>query len=601
MFRDRCRAAGVPAALVVICGLFDPHAAGLLDLAASLRASESLDGMQVVLLAALSPPLGASEPHASARAALSLSELDAALSGAAWELPQPTGVLSSPQSGSPIDATVLVWPSGPRWTEEEAVASSIDALLALPWIPELPQAGLGAARALPVRGPASDVRERLADRLASLAVDRWLAPGTTDLDTDGIQLRVLGGAPGEQTDWLTSVRARVHSIMDEVRELAVSDPESAADRVRGEVPALDRAITGELGAHGVMRRIAEGGARRWTAGAKAQARAVADELAGRSDGGGYALIELCQLGPERLALLREAAEKRIGTSDPEGARSRLDVATEVLRTAIDKPAGLSVRLLGRGAPRILEPMTAWCAAFEAWAAAQWAQTAARSEAGALAALGSELLAAGNQIQGFEVRLRQAVDAVRRAGLAANQRPQRGVVVLPGGAIDPEEAAEKLERLRPNPGGVWLTAADLLEDPATPLAALRDQLRSRLGAAEAQLTLAGALSSLPPDGPSREVLDRVVTLAGAPLLGGAGREEFVAVLPPDVDPADMHLPEGTLIVPAPRRDDALLVRVAGGFGIAALGLRKAALDEGLSRLQTRKPTSPDLLWRRFRGA
>ena len=598
MFRDRCRAEGVPATLVVVCALFDAEAAGLLDLAASLRATESLDGMQVVLLSALSPPVGASEPEASARAALSLSELDTALSGSAWELPQPTGILSSPQSGSPIDATILIWPSGPRWTQEEAVSSSLDALLALPWLPELPQAGLGAVRAIPVRGPTPDVRERLADRLAGIAVDRWLAPGDTDLDPSAIQLRVLRGAPSEQTDWLEHVRGRLESLLTEVRELAISDPSSAADRVRGSVPALDREIQSELAAHGRMQKGVEDASRRWSAGARAQALAVADELVARAAGGGYALIQLCQLGPELLAVVKESAEKRIGASDPSGARSRLDAATEELRLAIDKPAGLSVRLLGRGAPRVMAPVKVWCEAFEAWAAAEWTQAVARSESLALNVLGAELLEVGNQIQSFEVRLRQAVAAVGRADRAANQRPERGVAVFPGGAIDSEEAAEKLEGLGPHIGGAWLKASDLLEAPATLLSALRDRLRSRLGAAEKQLTLAGALSSLPSEGASRETLDRVVMQAGAPLLGGVGREELVAVLPPGVKPADMHLPEGSVAVEAPPMDDALLVRIAGGFGPAALGLRKAALDEGLRRLQERDPKCPDLLWRRF---
>jgi hypothetical protein len=599
-FRDRCHAAGVTPVLLLVAGLFDPQAAGILDLAAMLRATEALDGVQIVLFGALSPPSGAPEPHASSRAALTLQELDAAAAGATWELPQPTGVLRSSQSGSSLDGTLLVWPSGPRWSADEAAAAVADAMLAAPWLPTLPLGGLGAIRALPVRAPAADVRERLADRLAALSIDRWLGPGAVDAPLEVVEGRLLVSPPRTQDDWLAGVRARLQEVVGGAAALAVSDPEAAADRVRGTVPALDRELQSEIGAEGPMRRSAEDAARRWTAGARAQALAVVEELCARSDGGGFALIALAQQAQDRLSVLRDAAERQIGASDPGSARAALDAATERLRAAIDKPAGLTVRLLGRGAPRLLEPLQEWNGACEGWAEAIWAQAAARVEAGALAMLLSELRASANALQEFEVQLRSVGESARRGGRAANQRPVRGVVVLPGGAVDPDEAAERLERLGAPGGGPWLKPRHLLEDPAPRLLELQEHLRTRLGAAEAQLTLAGALASLPEDGPSRAALDRVVGVAQAPLLAGDGREELVAVLPPDVDPQTLRLPEGTLVARAPRRDDGILVRLAGGFRGGALGLRKAALDEGLSRHAARDPDSPDLSWRRFPG-
>ena len=114
-FATRCRGAGVPGTLVLLVGLFDVAAGGLLDLIAILRASEALEGLTIVVLGVLSPSPDQEEPLASARAALALEELDSALAGGAWELPQPGGVLSSPQVGAPQDATVLLWPAGPRW------------------------------------------------------------------------------------------------------------------------------------------------------------------------------------------------------------------------------------------------------------------------------------------------------------------------------------------------------------------------------------------------------------------------------------------------------------------------------------------------------
>jgi|GEM_PF-4970735 len=597
-FSDRCRDAGVPAALIVVAGLFDTQAAGLLDLAAMLRASESLGEMQIVLLAALSPPADRPEPQASARAALSLQELSIANSGAPWELPQPSGVLSSPQSGSSMDASVLVWPSGVRWSQEEAVATVLDVLASLPWLPELPEGGLGAARAVPVRAPAVDVRDRLADRLAALAVDRWLAPGVPVPPLAQIEARALAGAPVDGGDWLDDVRSKLDGLVKEITALAGDAPDAAADRVRGEVPAFDRAVSAELGARGALRAAVDDGVRRWVAGVQAQGLAIADELCATADGGGFALIALAQQVPERLAALRDARDQVQQGATPGEAREVLDVATEALRVAIDKPVGLSVRLLGRGAPRLLEPLQAWRAAADAWATAHWTQTCARAEATALRRLTEQAQAMANRVQEFEVTLRAAAESVRASGRAANQQPLRGVVVLPGGAVDPDEAAEKLEHLGGEGRGAWLSVHKIGTDPAPILRDLRERLRLRLGAAEAQLTLGGALASLPDDGPSRAALDRVIAQVGAPLLGGEGREELVAILPPDVEPGDLRLPLGARVVVSPRREDALLVRVAGGFDIAALGLRKAALDEGLSRLTARSPSSPDLLWRRF---
>ncbi|MCO4773959.1 MAG: hypothetical protein KDA24_28255 [Deltaproteobacteria bacterium] len=597
-FRARCRDAGVPATLIVLAGLFDAEAAGVLDLAAMLQASESLEGVSLVLLAALSPPSNQEEPRSSARAALALEELDAATQGGPWELPQPGGVLSSPQTGSPLDAALLVWPSGPRWGADEARTATADAIQALPWLPELPAGGLAGMRSLPVLAPAAELRDRLAERYTAVAVEHWLAPGGATADLADVERRALAGGPREADDWLGGVQRRVDALVQSAEELAAQAPDAAADRVRGEVPALDRELVAEIGAEGPMRRAADDAARRWTAAARAQGRAIADELAADPDGGGFALIELAQLVPERLAELREAAERGVAGVNPGTAREQLDAAAEALREAIDKPAGLSVRLLGRGGPRLMQPLTAWADACIAWAESHWAQAAARVEAGALRMLGSEVLPAANQIQAYEVHLREAVDALRRAGRGANERPTRGVLVLPTGAAGLDEAAERLEGLGGPARRGWMTLEGLGSDPSPILVALRDQLRARLGPAEARLTLAGALASLPDEGAARAALDLAVRQAAAPLLGGSGHEDFVAVLPTDVEPAHLGLPEGTRIVLAPRREDGLLVRVAGGFDASALGLRKAALDEGLSRLTTKDPSDPDLLWRRF---
>jgi len=594
-FSARCRERGLPAALLIVTGLFDAEAAGLLDLAALVGSMEALDGVAVHLVGALAPPSDAPEPRSAARAALTLAELDAAGQGTPWELPQPGGVLVSSQAGLPAEGAMLVWPAGPRWSDDDAVSAVADVVQGLPWLPDVP-VGLGALRCTPVLAPAADLRERLADRAAANTVERWLGPGEARAPLAEVEPRVLAGAPSESTDWLDRVSGRVADLRGRAAEVARDEPDAAADLVRGEVPALARAVEAELGAGRELRRAADDAARRWVAGARAQALAVADELCRQVDGGGFALIELAQEAPERLAELAAAAERRVGGANPQGAATELAEATEALKRAIDKPAGLKVRLLGRAAPRLLEPLDRWAEAFVAWAAAHHAQAAARVEAGALRSLHGDLLRAANQAQQFEVLLREAADGLRRSGRAANEAPHRGIVVMPAGAAGLDDAADSLERLGGVGGQGWLQAQDLGGDPSAGLIALRDRLRSRLGAAEASLTLGGALTSLPADSPARGELDRRVAAACAPLVGGDGREETVAVLPPDAELTDLGV-EG-VVVRDPRREDGLLLRVAGGLTAASLGLRKSALDEGLSRLVERSPKDPDVLWRRF---
>lgn len=596
-FAGRCRELGVPASLLVVTALFDAESAGLLDLAAILGSMEALDGVDVHVLAALAPPSDASEPRSAARAALTLAELDVAGQGSPWELPQPGGVLVSSQAGMPAESALLVWPAGPRWDTDEAVAAVADAVRGVPWLPEIPT-GLAALRCTPVLAPAADLRERLADRAAANTVERWLAPGEARASLEDVESRVLAGAPSEGGAWLERVQRRVGDLRARAAEVARDEPDAAADLVRGEVPALTRQVEAELGVGNELRQGADDAARRWVAGARAQALAVGDELCRRGDGGGFALIELLQQAPERLAERAAEAERRVGRANPQGAADALAEATEALKRAVDKPAGLKVRLLGKAAPRLLEPLDRWASAFVAWAEAHHLQAAARVEAGALRSLHGELLRAANQAQQFEILLREAAEGLRRSGRAANEAPRRGIVVLPTGAEGLDDAADSLEQLSGVGGQGWLQATDLAGDPSAGLVTLRDRLRSRLGAAEARLTLGGALASLPAEGPAREELDRKVAAACAPLVGGEGREETVAVLPPDAEPTDLGI-EG-LVVRDPRREDGLLLRLAGGLSAASLGLRKSALDEGLARLVEREPNDPDVLWRRFEG-
>lgn len=594
-FANACRAAGVPGAIVLVGALFDPEAASLLDLGALLRASEATAGLSLHAVLALRPPTEADEPRASARAALALRELAAADAGGDWELPQPGGVLRASQAGLPWDSVGLCWPGGPRWSAAEATGAVLDALASVPWLPEIPT-GLWAARALPVHAPAPALRDRLADRLTAAAVDRWLAPPAAPLPLP--EARLLAGRPSEDgVDWFAGVRRRAEAVVAGARE--AGDAEAAADGVRGAVPQLERDLRAEVGPGGPMRRAVDDAARRWLAAVRVQALAVARELAAADSGGGFLLIEAAQQAEERLGVLRDQAEAQ-ARADVKGAMEALEEATEALRVAIDKPAAWTVRLLDRKGGRLLAPLQTWLDALLSWASAVQAQSVARAEAHVLSTLARELGQAALPLQGFELALRKAAVGLGRSARAANQEPARGVLVLPGGAVDADDAADALAESL-GAGALGLGGGpleQLLGDPAPVLLELRERLRDRLGPAEASITLAGALGSLPERGGARQALDEGVRSALAPLLPGA-TEERVAVLPPDVVPSALRLPEGTAVVRRSRSDDALLVTLAGGFPLETLGLRKAALDEGLTRLRERVgPSDPDLAWERF---
>ena len=583
--------------LVLLAGLFDPEAVALLDLAARIRSRRP--ELELVALVALTPPAGDTEGRA--RAGLALHELGAAFGGGSWELPDPSGVLTATQVGTELDACLLAWPDGPRWTRTEALAALRDDLAALPWLETL-RRGLGGLRVVPVRAPSAAVRERLTDHLAADALERWLAPGGSTPDLRALERQVFGGLDRAGSSWLVSLAHRADALVDEVAALVAADPDGAAALVRGRVPELERELTGEIGPGGPLRKAAEGARAGWYA--TIRARGV--ELAGAAlvgPGGFFRLIELAQAAPERLAALVEAREADATATEVAPARADRDAATEALRKAIDKPAGLAVRLLGRQRDQLMKPLEAWRDALIEYASELDRQATLRAEARVLARLRSDAEQAALSLQVFEMGLRQRVGSLRQPDSGLNALPTSGVVVLPGGAVDAEGAAAVVAdgASAADAGLDQVDPLRLVGDPEPLIDGVRSRLRDRLGAAEQSLTLAGALASLPDAGPGRAAIESARSRISTPMLGprsAAGPELIVAALPPDVTAEALGLPDDVVVVRSGRLQDGLLVRTVADVPVDGLGLRKSALDEAVARLRERRPNAPDLLWSRF---
>ena len=583
--------------LILLAGLFDAEAVALLDLAARIRSRRP--ELELVALVALTPPTNDTEGRA--RAGLALQELGAAFAGQAWELPDPSGVLTATQVGTELDACLLAWPDAPRWSHAEAVAALRDGVCALPWLDALDK-GLGGLRVVPVRAPSLAVRDRLADHLTADALEAWMAPGGTAPELDALERQGVHGLPRGGSSWLVTVAQRADGIVDAASALAEGDSAAAADFVRGRVPELERDVAAEIGPAGALRRAAEAARADWY-GTVLERSLESAGAALIGPGGFFRLVELAQAAPERLAAQIEARESAAADSQIQAARAERDQATDALRRAIDKPAGLAVRLLGRRRDQLIGPLKAWRDAIVEHASELDRQATLRSEARVLGLLRADAEQAAIALQVFEVALRQHLGALREPGAGLNALPTSGVVVLPGGAVDAEGAAASVAQGAPI-ADAGLSSVDPLSlrgDPSALIAQVRGRLRLRLGAAEQSLTLAGALATLPTSGPGREAIDSARTRITAPMLGprsAAGAERVIAALPFGVAPASLDLPDDAVIVRAGRLEDGLLVRTVADVPVEGLGLRKSALDDAVARLEQRRPDAPDLLWRRF---
>ena len=583
--------------LVLLAGLFDPEAVALLDLAARVRSRRP--ELELIALVALTPP--GSDAAARARAGLALQELGAAFAGGEWELPDPSGVLTATQVGTELDACLLAWPDTPRWSRPEAIAALRDDLTALPWLPSL-ERGLGGVRVVPVRAPSLDVRERLADHLTAEAIEQWLAPGGSAPDLRALEAQLGAGLKRTGSGWLAGVAQTVDALVAEAEELAERDAAAAADLVRGRVPVIERELAGQVGPTGPLRAAADAARSDWYGTARTRAlEAAGTALVG--PGGFFRLVELAQAAPERLTALAEAREAAAGATEVQAARDERDAATDALRRAIDKPAGLTVRLLGRQRDQLLDPLRAWRDATIEYASELDRRATLRAESRAIGRLRAEAEQAALSLQQFEIGLRSRLEGLRQPGSAANAVPTSGVVVLPGGALDANGAAASVAE-GAAPGDAGLGAVDpsgLTGDPDPLIGRVRARVRDRLGTAEQSLTLAGALATLPAAGPGREAIESARSRIAAPLLGPraqAGAERVIAALPADVTPGALGLPEDVVVVSSGRLQDGLLVRTVADVPVDGLGLRKSALDEAIARLEQRRPDAPDLLWRRF---
>ncbi len=583
--------------LILLAGLFDPEAVALLDLAARVRARRP--ELQIVALVALTPP--ATDQDGRARAGLALDEIGAAFAGEQWELPDPSGVLTATQVGTELDACLLAWPDGPRWSRAEAAAALRDDLAAVPFIETLGR-GLGGLRVVPVRAPSQAVRERLADHLAADALERWVAPGGSAPDLTAVERGIFKGLDRSGTGWLQSLAQRADGLVAEAEELATTSPAAASDLVRGRVPELERALRAEIGTGGRLRIAAEASRATWYDSARERARSTAGAaLVGA--GGFFRLVELAQAAPERLAALVEAREADATATNVAAAQADREAATEALRRAIDKPAGLRLRLLGKQADQLLTPLKAWRDAIIDHASELDRQATLWAEARLIERLRADAEQAALVLQLFEISLRQQLSGLREPKVGANALPTSGVVVLPGGAVDANDAAASVARgVAPADPGLDAVELSSLHGSAEPLVeAVRGRLRKRLGAAEQRLTLAGALASLPATGPGRAAIDAARSRIDVPLLGprsAAGTELVIAALPADVDPEALGLPDDVSVVQSGRLEDGLLMRLVADVPVEGLGLRKSALDEAVARLEQRRPNAPDLLWRRF---
>ena len=320
-------------------------------------------------------------------------------------------------------------------------------------------------------------------------------------------------------------------------------------------------------------------------------------------GGFFRLVELAQAAPERLAALVEAREADATATNVAAAQKDREVATETLRKAIDKPPGLRLRLLGKQAEQLLSPLKVWRDAIIDHASELDRQATLWAEARLIERLRADAEQAALALQLFEISLRQQLSGLRQPKVGANALPTSGVVVLPGGAVDANDAAASVAQgVVPADPGLDSVELSSLTGSAEPLvAAVRGRLRQRLGAAEQRLTLAGALASLPATGPGRAAIDAARSRIDVPLLGprsAAGTELVIAALPADVDPESLGLPEDVSVVRSGRLEDGLLMRLVADVPVEGLGLRKSALDEAVARLEQRRPDAPDLLWRRF---
>jgi hypothetical protein len=583
--------------LILLAGLFDPEAVALLDLAARVRARRP--ELEIVALVALTPP--AVDQDGRARAGLALHEIAAAFAGGRWELPDPSGVLTATQVGTELDACLLAWPDGPRWSGVQAASALRDDLAAVPFIQTLGR-GLGGLRVVPVRAPSQAVRERLADHLAADALERWVAPGGSEPDLAAVERRIFDGLDRSGTSWLVSLAKRADGLVTEAAELAATDPTAANDLVRGRVPELERELRAEIGAGGKLRNAAEGSRAAWYV----TARDRAEEAAGAAltgAGGFFRLVELAQAAPERLAALVETREADATATNVKAALADREAATETLRKAIDKPAGLRLRLLGKQAEQLLTPLKAWRDAIIDHASELDRQATLWAEARLIERLRSDAERAALALQVFEISLREQLSSLRQPTVGANAIPTSGVVVLPGGAVDANDAAASVaQSVDPTDPGLDAVELSSLTGSAEPLiATVRARLRQRLGSAEQSLTLAGALASLPATGPGRAAIDAARSRINIPLLGpraAAGTELVIAALPADVDPKTLGLPNDVTVVQSGWLEDGLLMRLVADVPVEGLGLRKSALDEAVARLEQRRPNAPDLLWRRF---
>lgn len=593
----RALADGSRPTLILLAGLFDPEAVALLDLAARIRARRP--ELELIALVALTPP--GPDQDGRARAGLALEELGAAFAGAQWELPDASGVLTATQVGTELDACLLAWPDGPRWSAAEAVAALRDSLAAVPFIKTL-SPGLGGLRVVPVRAPSEAIRERLADHLAADALERWVAPGGSPPDLAAIERGIFGGLDRSGSSWLVSLAHRADGILADAQELASTDADAASDMVRGRVPELERELQQEIGPGGPLRAAAAGSRGPWYDTARRRAiEAAGAALTG--PGGFFRLVELAQAAPERLAALVEAREADAAATDVAAAKADREAATETLRKAIDKPTGLRLRLLGRGAEQLLVPLRVWRDAVIDHASELDRQATLWAEARLIGQLRAEAEQAALALQVFEISLREKLAGLREPSGSANAVPTSGVVVLPGGALHADDAAASVaQSVAPaDPGLDSIELASLTGSAAPLVAGVRARLRERLGAAEQSLTLAGALASLPATGPGRAAIDAALSRIEAPLLGplaGAGGETVLAALPADVDPEALGLPSDVSVVHSSRLEDGLLMRLVANVPVQGLGLRKSALDDATARLEQRRPDAPDLLWRRF---